>query len=231
MFTEQCRVCAKARFADLATLARAATICIPLVFIIIIIIIILICLRLDTGTGTYQLELAASVKGPANARVLPQPGQQARVLHKLPAVQHRAVVEPCLQQLPPQLHVLLLLQRDPQLVRRVHQHLHPLEHILVDDLLVLAHLLRLELDAVDDPHLLQERGLAALARPQQQQLHLPFERLFVLLDQLVDLLALVALLHLLRAELEAQTARARPTQTGHCAISGGFGRLLLGAAT
>lgn len=67
----------------------------------------------------------------------------------------------------------------------------------------------LELDPVNDPHLLEECRLAALARAEQQQLHLPAKRLPVLLQHPVDLLALVALLDLLGAEFEAQATRPR----------------------
>lgn len=68
----------------------------------------------------------------------------------------------------------------------------------------------LELDAVYDPHLLEEGGLAALAGPEQQELDLPAERLSVLLQHPVDLLALVALLDLLGAELEPEAPGAGP---------------------
>lgn len=67
----------------------------------------------------------------------------------------------------------------------------------------------LELDPVYDPHLFEECRLAALARAEQQQLDLPAKRLAILLQHPVDLLALVTLLDLLRAEFKTQAARPR----------------------
>lgn len=68
----------------------------------------------------------------------------------------------------------------------------------------------LELNAVNDPHLLEEGGLAAFSSPKQQEFDLPAKGLSVLLQHPVNLLALVPLLYLLGAELEPEAPGAGP---------------------
>lgn len=68
----------------------------------------------------------------------------------------------------------------------------------------------LKFDSMNNSHLLEEGGFAALAGPQQQQLHLTSERLTILLQHPIDLLALVSLLDLLGAEFESQATSTRP---------------------
>lgn len=61
-----------------------------------------------------------------------------------------------------------LAPRNGELFTGVDEHLHPADHILVYDQLEVPHELRFKVHPVDDAHLLQEGGLAGLARTQQQ---------------------------------------------------------------
>lgn len=70
----------------------------------------------------------------------------------------------------------------------------------------------LEFDPVDNPHLLEEGGLATLPGPEEQQLDLPAEGLPILLQHAIYFLALVPLLDLLGAKLEPQATSTRPRQ-------------------
>ncbi len=98
--------------------------------------------------------------------------------------------------------VLGKLPRYAQLLSRVDEHLHPLHDVLVDDAPKLFHRHRVELEPVDDLHLLEESRLAALARAEEQQLDEPAELGFVLLEDLVDPAALFAPFDLLGRVVE-----------------------------
>lgn len=60
-----------------------------------------------------------------------------------------------------------------KLLSSIYQHPHTFDHVAVDGGAELLARALVEVLPVDDPHLLQEGGLAALARAQQQDLHQP----------------------------------------------------------
>lgn len=123
-----------------------------------------------SATVTHDLKLSPAIVGLAHRSVGPQFAQHRRTLAERFRIQRGQVAK--LQQL-----VGVLLQAgvaplDAQLLAGVHQHLHAAYQILVDDVLVLAHQFRLEVDTVYDAHLLEEGGLARFAGAQQQHFDL-----------------------------------------------------------
>lgn len=114
-----------------------------------------------TVVTTHNLKLSPAIVRLAHRTIGPQFAQHRRTLPERFRIQRGQIAE--LQQLVGVLLQASVAPLDAQLLAGVHQHLHAAYQVLVDDVLVLAHQLRLEVDAVYDAHLLEEGGLARLA--------------------------------------------------------------------
>lgn len=141
---------------------------------------------------------AAPEKGEAEA---PLPGQRPPVPPRIPAPQPR---HPGAAAAPARTWAHLGAGARAGTRRRAH-----LEDVVEDGVAELEQRLLVELAAVDDAHLLEEGGLAALARAQQQDLHEPLHVGLLPGQAFVDLLGLALLLGLAARQHAAREAHGQ----------------------
>lgn len=96
--------------------------------------------------------------------------------------------------------VLRVLPRNAKFVSGIHQYPHPLDDILKDRIPEVEQRFLVKLFSVDDPHLFEECGFAALSGAQQQDLHQTPHRAPLARDHGIDLaiapLRLALLVHI-----------------------------------